>query len=467
MPRPEMTGLATNLATPSASPPAARLAALAERAVPRYTSYPTAPHFSAEVGPATYASWQGELSPCTTLSLYLHVPFCAAMCSYCGCHTKVTRRAEPVEAYRGTLLAEVDLVAGLTTARRVRHLHWGGGTPTMLGEKGLAAIVERLALRFDLSGDLDHAIELDPRHVSRPLAAALKRMGVTRASLGVQDLNTHVQEAIGRVQPYDVVARAVTELRRAGIAAISFDLMYGLPGQSLDDLLLTIRLAAALAPDRIALFGYAHVPWMKSHQRLIDTEKLPDAAARLAQAEAARMALAALGYEAIGFDHFARPGDPMAVAARDKRLKRNFQGYTTDDAEALIGFGASAIGRLPQGYAQNAPDLAGYQRAIAAGLPATVRGLALTPEDRLRGEVIERLMCDFSVDLDQVAARFDFPSALFDADLEGLAPLAREGLVSRDGRKVVVEAEGRPLVRLVAAAFDARLAKAGRHSAAV
>ena len=465
-----MTLSTPSVVTGSAAPGKARqarLAALAERSVPRYTSYPTAPHFNAEVTGETYGGWLAQLSPCTTLSLYLHVPFCAAMCSYCGCHTKVTRRAAPIEAYRGALAAEIDLVAGLTTARRVHHLHWGGGTPTMLGEKGLAAIVERLARRFDFAEDLDHAIELDPRHVTSPLAVALKRMGVTRASLGVQDLNLHVQEAIGRVQPHEVVARAVAALRDAGIAAISFDLMYGLPEQTEADLLRTIGLAAALTPDRIALFGYAHVPWMKPHQRLIDKGKLPDAAARLAQAESARAALEALGYKAIGFDHFARPTDPMAVAAHEQRLKRNFQGYTTDDAEVLVGLGASAIGRLPQGFVQNAPDFAGYQRAVGTGRLATVRGLALTPEDRIRGEVIERLMCDFAVDLDAVAARFDLAPAMFDADLAGMAPLEGEGLVHRDGRKVVVAAEGRPLVRLVAAAFDARLAQAGRHSAAV
>ncbi|MDP3547555.1 MAG: oxygen-independent coproporphyrinogen III oxidase, partial [Phreatobacter sp.] len=412
--------------------------ALAERSVPRYTSYPTAPHFGPAVNGATYRDWLGQLSPETSLSLYLHVPFCQTMCSYCGCHTKVTRKVEPIDAYRRHLEAEIDLIAGLTPARRVRHIHWGGGTPTMLGEAGLASVSERLALRFGIGRDAEHAIELDPRQVDDSLAATLARVGVNRASLGVQDLNPHVQEAIGRVQPYDLVVAAVEALHRAGIDALSFDLMYGLPHQSLEDLLRTIDLAVALKPGRISLFGYAHVPWFKTHQRLIDEAALPDAAERFRQANAARDALVAHGYEAIGLDHFALPSDSMARMARDQTLKRNFQGYTTDDAEALLGFGASAIGRLPQGFVQNAPDIGGYQRAIDAGEPATVRGLALSLEDRVRGDAIERLMCDFAADLEAVARRHGVPNDFFDADLARLQPLEHEGLVSRKARTVIV-----------------------------
>lgn len=460
-------------AQPAAESPAAVFPAspgniaLAERSVPRYTSYPTAPHFGPAVNVATYRDWLGLLAVDTSLSLYLHVPFCQTMCSYCGCHTKVTRKAEPIDTYRRHLEAEIDLISGMTSARRVRHIHWGGGTPTMLGEAGLASVADRLALRFGIGSDAEHAIELDPRQVGDSLAATLARVGVNRASLGVQDLNPHVQEAIGRVQPYDLVVAAVEALRRAGIDALSFDLMYGLPHQSLEDLLRTIDLAVALEPGRISLFGYAHVPWFKTHQRLIDEAALPDTAERFRQANAARDALIAHGYEAIGLDHFARPTDSMALMARDQTLKRNFQGYTTDDAEALLGFGASAIGRLPQGFVQNAPDIGGYQRAIAAGEPATVRGLALSLEDRVRGDAIERLMCDFAADLEAVARRHGVPPDFFDADLARLQPLEHEGLVARKARTVVVSDAGRPLVRVVASLFDAHLAKAGRHSAAV
>lgn len=440
---------------------------LAERAVPRYTSYPTAPHFGPAVDGATYRGWLGTLSPCDDLSLYLHVPFCAAMCAYCGCHTKVVRRDEPIRAYERRLLAEIDRVAVATPARKVRHIHWGGGTPSMLGEGGLAAVAERLALRFTLEAGHEHAIELDPRQVTAGLAASLARMGVTRASLGVQDLNEHVQKAIGRVQPLAVVAAAVEALRRVGIGAVAFDLMYGLPRQADADLMATIEQVGRLRPDRVALFGYAHVPWFKTHQRLIDAAALPDAQARFRQAALARAALTALGYQAIGLDHFALPHDPMAVAARARDLRRNFQGYTTDSARALIGFGASAIGRLPQGFVQNAPDLGGYQRAIDRGELATVRGLALSAEDRVRAAVIERLMCDFAADLEEEAGRFGLPADLFDRDLDRLARLEEDGIVARCGRRVTVPEAGQPFVRVVASMFDAHLARAGRHSAAV
>lgn len=446
---------------------AAFRADLAARSVPRYTSYPTAPHFRREVDGAAYARWLGQLSPCTTLSLYLHVPFCAAMCSYCGCHTKVVRRREPVEAYAARLAAETDHVAAVTPARQLHHLHWGGGTPSMLGAAGLARLVDRIALRFEFATRMEHAIELDPRAIDTRLATALGAMGVTRASLGVQDLNPHVQAAIGRVQPQATVARAVEALRRAGIASLSFDLMYGLPHQSTADLLETVRLAAALRPDRVSLFGYAHVPWMKTHQRLIDEAALPDAALRFEQEREARVALLAVGYVAIGLDHFARPGDAMAEAQAAGRLRRNFQGYTVDDADALIGLGASAIGRLPQGYVQNAPDLAGYGRAIDAGTFATVRGLALTREDRARAEVIERLMCGYAVDLEAVLRRHDLAPTLFDTALTDLAGPEAEGLALRDGHRIAVTEAGRPLTRIVASVFDAGLGQAGRHSPAV
>ncbi|MCS6892155.1 MAG: oxygen-independent coproporphyrinogen III oxidase [Rhodovarius sp.] len=431
---------------------------LAERQVPRYTSYPTAPHFHPGIGPREYADWLAALPAEATLSLYLHVPFCQAMCAYCGCHTKVVRRPEPIEAYLAALLAEIELVSDATAARRVTHLHWGGGTPTMLGLPGMAQVMEALARRFDLSALAEHAIELDPRAMTEETARGLAGLGTNRASLGVQDFNAAVQRAIGRIQPYDVVAAAVEHLRRHGIRSINLDLMYGLPLQDREGLLRSLELAHGLAPDRIALFGYAHVPWMKKHQRLIEEGTLPGPQARLMQAEAARSLLLGLGYMGVGLDHFARPEDELARAAREGRLRRNFQGYTTDAADALIGLGASAIGRLPQGFVQNRPDLRAYRAAIAAGRFATQRGKALSADDLLRGAIIERLMCDFAVEVDR---------AMLEEVRPRLAPLAEQGIVTLRGGRIVVTAEGRPFVRLVAAAFDAYLDQAGRHSAAV
>ncbi len=434
---------------------------LAERAVPRYTSYPTAPHFSAAVGAQTYAQWLDALPDTAKLSLYLHVPYCNELCLYCGCTTKAVRRRAPVEAYADLLNKEIELLGALIGARRVVHLHWGGGTPSILGPDTIVDITDRLARTFDLSGLAEHAIELDPRRVTPRLAAALGRIGITRASFGAQDFSPHVQQAIGRVQPFEQVEAAVAALRAVGVADINIDLMYGLPRQTVGDVIRSAEAAASLAPSRIALFGYAHVPWFKPHQKLIDAQALPGAAERMSQMYTAVETLEECGYVQVGLDHFASIHDDLARAARTGRLHRNFQGYTTDAADALIGIGASSIGRMPQGYVQNAPDVGSYARAIEAGQFAVAKGLALSSDDLRRANIIERLMCDFAVDLDAEAGDF---SEEFDA----LDALDASGIVRRRGRQIVVTEKGRPFVRLVAAAFDAYLPKNHkRHSVAV
>lgn len=435
--------------------------ALAERNVPRYTSYPTAPHFSDAVGAETYAQWLGALAPEADLSLYIHVPFCTDICFYCGCHTKAVRRREPIDRYAERLIGEIAQVAQAVGRRRVTHLHWGGGTPSILGPRWLMAIAERLGAAFDLSGLVEHAIELDPRHVSAELVQALSVIGVNRASLGVQDFTPQVQKAIGRIQPFAQVGRAVSALHGAGIENVNIDLMYGLPRQSIGDVADSARLAALLSPQRIVLFGFAYVPWFKTHQKMIDAGALPGAVERLEQARVAGETLASLGYVAIGLDHFALPEDSLAEAARRGRLRRNFQGYTVDDAAALIGLGASAISRLPQGFAQNAIDLPGYSRHLEAGGWATVKGYVFSPEDKRRATVIERLMCDLAIDLDKVPGDYS-------AEIEALRPLAQTGVVAIDGRRLAITEQGRPFLRLVAAAFNSYLpAAAARHSAAV
>jgi oxygen-independent coproporphyrinogen-3 oxidase len=437
--------------------------ALAERSVPRYTSYPTAPHFSAAVGPETYAAWLDALAPDARLSLYLHVPYCTHICLYCGCNTKAALKRNPIDRYACRLLDEIWLTEQHLGKRRVTHLHWGGGTPSILGEAWLAGVTERLAEAFDLSTLDEHAIELDPRRVSKELVRGLARLGVNRVSLGVQDFAPHVQQAIGRIQPFEQVARTVEWLRDAGIARVNIDLMYGLPHQTVEDVARSARLAASLAPQRLALFGYAHVPWLKTHQRLIDEASLPGAAARLEQARVAGEVLLAEGFFTVGLDHFATPGDALATAARTGTLHRNFQGYTTDESDALIGIGASAIGRLPQGFVQNAPDVATYSRAVEAGRFATAKGIALTEDDRLRGAIIERLMCDMAVDVDRIA-----PGHWFMAEFEQLGDLVASGVVRVAGSRIEVTEAGRPFLRLVAAAFDAYLPRnRARHSIAV
>jgi len=443
---------------------------LAERNVPRYTSYPTAPYFGPSVDADVYAGWLGALPKASRLSLYLHVPYCENICLYCGCLTKAVRKREPIDVYAERLAAEIDLVAAALPARGIMHLHWGGGTPSILGSRHLADLTERLAARLDLSAVHEHAIELDPRRMSPAFVQALARLGINRASLGVQDFTPHVQNAIGRVQPFEQVADAVALLRDSGIERINMDLMYGLPRQSVADVIRSAELAASLFPQRIALFGYAHVPWFRHHQRLIEEAALPGAAERLAQMSAAGRIFLERGYVAIGLDHFALADDELATAQRAGRLHRNFQGYTTDQADALIGIGTSSIGRLPQGFVQNAPDMGGYVRSLEAGRFPVVKGIAFSPDDRLRGTIIERLMCDLAVDLDAALAAVPeaAPADGFAAEIEALAPLVDAGMVEFAGRRIGVTEAGRPFVRLAAAAFDAYLAQnRSRHSVAV
>jgi oxygen-independent coproporphyrinogen-3 oxidase len=443
--------------------------ALAERNVPRYTSYPTAPHFTPAVDAAAYAAWLAAIPPDATLSFYLHVPYCEEICLYCGCHTKATRQSKPLEAYASTLVKEVELLAGALNARGVVHMHWGGGTPSTLGRERLGRIVSTIKERFDLSGLIEHAIELDPRRVTRELAEGLAEVGITRASLGVQEFSAHVQEAIGRIQPFNVVKQTADELRRAGITRLNVDLMYGLPRQTVADVEATASLAASLEPARLALFGYAHVPWFKANQKLIDTSTLAGPAERIEQTHAAARVLARYGYVPIGLDHFALPDDDLAVAQKNGRLHRNFQGYTTDTADALIGLGASAIGQLPQGFAQNAPDIGGYSRTIAQGTFATVKGIAVSADDVMRAAIIERLMCDLAVDLDRLPAESAADADItFTRELADLGSLAAAGMIRIEGRRIAVTDQGRPFVRLVAAAFDAYLPQnRSRHSIAV
>lgn len=436
--------------------------------MPRYTSYPTAPHFTPAVGADAYRDWLAGIGGDAALSLYFHVPFCEAMCWYCGCHTRIVGRYGPVADYAALLAAEMAMVADAIAAEpAVAHVHWGGGTPTMLKPEDFAALMDAARRYFRFAADAEVAVEIDPRTLTRAMAEALAEAGVTRASLGVQDFNSHVQRAINRVQPFAVTADAVTRLRDCGIAAINFDLMYGLPGQTVADVVRTVDMAVTLAPDRLALFGYAHVPWMKTHQRMIDEAALPDGPARLAQAEGAAERLVAHGYRRIGLDHFARRDDSLAKALDDGRLRRNFQGYTADRATHLLGFGASAIGRVAQGYVQNAVPLRDYGRAIGAGRLATARGLQLSADDRLRGDVIERLMCDLTVDLEATAAAHGARES-FAAELARLADMAAGGVVELDGPRVRISERGRPWMRTVAAVFDRYLETGkARHSRAV
>jgi len=447
----------------------ADLAAKYDLRVPRYTSYPTAPHFSPAVGADKYGKWLGELPADMPLSLYLHIAYCAEMCWFCACNLKITKKYEPVADYMDCLWREIDRVAEHLPARMTaRHVHFGGGTPTILTPEDFTATVDRLRKNFAFARDAEIAVELDPRTTDSDYVHAMVACGVTRASLGVQDFNPKVQEAVNRIQPYDITARVFDWLRNEGVTEINMDLIYGLPYQTTASVLETIDLAIGLAPRRIALFGYAHVPWMKKHQTLIPEEALPTMAQRWEQYDTAAARLADSGYIAVGLDHFARADDEIAVALVEGRLHRNFQGYTTDEAPALIGLGASGIGSLPQGYIANDGDIRTYKQIIRQGRLATSRGIAISDDDRLRRAIIERMMCDMRVDLDKVATQFRVDPAGFDGVIDGLADMEADGLVTRQGRRIAMTDFGRPLTRAACARFD-RYLKAGevRHSKAV
>ena len=426
--------------------------------LPRYTSYPTAPHFSAAIGPETYAEWLKAIPRDASASLYLHVPFCRSMCWYCGCHTSVVRRDEPIAVYAAALRCELDLVSRQIQRRmQVDHIHFGGGTPTIMAPELFLDLIGAIRQAFFVVASAEIAVEIDPRTLTGAMIDALGFGGVNRASLGVQSFDPVVQRAINRVQSFEDTANATAGLRRVGVTGVNFDLIYGLPYQTVASCLDTVRRCVELRPDRFSVFGYAHVPSFKKHQRKIDEAWLPDSLARLDQSCAIANALKEAGYQQIGLDHFALPDDAMAVAQREGRLRRNFQGYTTDASNVLLGFGASAIGHLPQGYVQNEVPTRAYCETIAGGKLATVKGYALTADDRLRAEIIERIMCDFGVDLAPICARHGQAAERMLKSSSRLKDLISSGVVELDGAALAVRDDSRFLVRSVAAAFDAHL----------
>lgn len=436
---------------------------------PRYTSYPTAPNFHAGVDSDTYRTWLSAIGEDEEISLYFHVPFCRSMCWYCGCHTRVVRRYEPIADYSKLLGREIALVARELSGRpRVTQIHWGGGTPNMLAPRDFSMLMEEIKTHFAVADTTNIAVEIDPRVLNTVKVEAFAAAGVGRASLGVQDFNPRVQKAINREQSYEITARSVAMLQAAGIRKINFDLMYGLPCQTVDDVVRTVDIAVGLAPDRLAVFGYAHVPWMKTHQKKIDETALPDAMTRFHQSEAAANRLVEHGYHRIGLDHFARPLDALAEALDNGTLRRNFQGYTTDDADALLGFGASAIGAFDAGYVQNAVPFGQYAADIRAGNLAVRRGVQINDDDRLRRNVIERLMCDLAVELDVLCGEFGVRADCFEYELSELAPMRDDGIVEIAADRICITEQGRPFMRNVCAVFDRNLgAGMGRHSRAI
>lgn len=435
--------------------------------VPRYTSYPTAPHFGTQVDGNVLASWLAALPPGEPASLYIHIPYCDRLCWFCACHTKQTHRYEPVADYLGYLHREIGLVSAAARHPAVGAVHFGGGSPTMLRPDDLRALDAALRTAFDFRPDASVSVEIDPNDITDERLDALAEIGLTRASLGIQDFDPKVQAAINRDQSFADTEAVVNGLRRRGVASVNLDLLYGLPHQTQTSLAETVRLALSMRPDRIALFGYAHVPWFKKHQTMIDENWLPGAEERLAQSMLAADLIREAGYAAIGIDHFALPGDTLAAAAREGRLHRNFQGYTDDAFETLIGLGPSSVGRYRQGYAQNVTATGDYQRRIAGGVLPVARGVVLSDDDHARAWAIERLMCDFSLDPAELQHRFG-DIALPVAKIAASLAEQDQGMLVREGSIFVVPVSERALVRTVAARFDAYLGRgASRHSAAL
>ncbi len=436
--------------------------------VPRYTSYPTAAQFTETVEKESHAWWLWRTRPDEPVSLYFHIPFCDRLCWYCACHTNVTKKYHRITDYLTLLKKEIPLVCRHLKGRPgVSQIHWGGGTPNLLKAGDFKSLLELIGQYFEVSDDAEHAMEIDPRSLKRQQAFDFIRAGVNRVSLGIQDFDPEVQKAINRVQPFDMVAAVMGWLREAGIESINFDLIYGLPRQTVASIKQSLEQSISLEPDRLAVFGYAHVPWMKTHQKMIRKNGLPGPAERLEMAEVISQRLKAAGYVKIGLDHFARPGDPLAIAQKQGTLHRNFQGYTTDRAKTILGFGASAISQFPGGFVQNLVDFKKYREAIKAGELPSWRGVIVTDEDRLHWAVIEALMCYQRVDLEPICQRFQVRADTFLGELKALKPFIKDHLVVRTGNRLEITEEGAPFLRSVAAVFDQHFKNKNRHSQAI
>ncbi|AWI84070.1 oxygen-independent coproporphyrinogen III oxidase [Alloyangia pacifica] len=434
--------------------------------VPRYTSYPTAPHFSGDVTPGDFANWIRAVPENGTVSLYLHVPFCRRLCWFCACRTQGTATLAPVESYVETLKAELDLLKRhLPRGVKLSRLHWGGGTPTLLTPELMRALIDKVAEVADFAEGAEFSVEIDPNEIDGERLDVLAAGGMNRVSIGVQDFDPEIQKTIGREQSYEVTRRAIEMVRERGIGSLNADILYGLPHQTKARITESVQKLLSLGPDRVALYGYAHVPWMAKRQQMIPSDALPTPNERFDLFETARQLFAWDGYAEIGIDHFAVPDDGLAIAQKTGKLRRNFQGYTDDTSEVLIGVGASSISRFPQGFAQNAPATSAHVAAIREGRFSTARGHTFRGEDKLRSRMIEMLMCDFRIRSEELIRDYGASEAML-AGLYRDANARFDGLleITEDGLFVPVEA--RPLTRMVARSFDVyELSKAGHSSA--
>jgi oxygen-independent coproporphyrinogen-3 oxidase len=435
--------------------------------VPRYTSYPTAPHFAPGVGPQTFTNWIEAVPQGAQISLYIHVPFCRRLCWFCACRTQGTSSDAPVIAYAEMLAKEIELLrqhlpSGVTLSR----LHWGGGTPTLLMPDLMRKLADQVFDVVPLAPGGEFSVEIDPNEIDDARLDALVASGMNRASIGVQDFDPEIQKSIGREQSYELTKQVVDMIRDRGVQSLNADILYGLPHQTNTRIADSVQKLLTLSPDRVALYGYAHVPWMSRRQQMIPSDKMPTPEERLGLFETARELFTWDGYTEVGIDHFSRPTDGLAVAQAKGELRRNFQGYTDDTATALIGLGASSISRFPQGFTQNASATAAHTKAIREGRFSTHRGHVFGGEDLLRARIIEALMCDFHVSRAELERDFDTPPAQIEAMFT--AAVATFGdMLTLDADGLSIPLRARPLTRIIARAFDAYDHAKAQHSAAV
>lgn len=435
--------------------------------VPRYTSYPTAPHFGASVTPKLFTSWIEQIPERSAISLYLHVPFCRRLCWFCACRTQGTSSLDPVVAYAQTLRSEISLLKrhlprGITLSR----LHWGGGTPTLLPPAEMQKLAEAIFDAVPLGADAEFSVEIDPNEVDAARLDALAASGMNRASIGVQDFDELIQKTIGREQSYELTKQVADMIRDRGIKSLNADILYGLPHQTRARIADSVQKLLTLSPDRVALYGYAHVPWMSRRQQMIPSDAMPTPEERLRLFETAAQLFQWDGYVDIGIDHFARPEDGMAKALAAGTLRRNFQGYTDDTAPVLIGLGASSISRFPQGYAQNVSGTSDYTKAVRAAEFSTHRGHIFSGEDTLRARIIEALMCDFRISRAEILRDFATTPERLDMLFRHAAD-AFPGMVTLTAEELAIPVKARPLTRMVARAFDAFDQTKAQHSAAI
>ncbi|HEY6892860.1 MAG TPA: oxygen-independent coproporphyrinogen III oxidase [Rhodanobacteraceae bacterium] len=429
---------------------------------PRYTSYPTADRFHAGYTAADYVDALASRDAAQPLSLYVHLPFCNTICYYCACNKIITANRSRSAKYVRYVANEIDIVSSLLGgARGVQQLHWGGGTPTFLAHEEMAVLTSALRNAFEFAEDAEVSIEVDPRKVDVQTVAMLRELGFNRMSLGIQDFDPAVQKAVNRIQTEAETRSVIEAARKHGFRSINADLIYGLPRQTVTGFSATLDKVLDLAPDRVALYGYAHVPHLFKAQRQIVVHELPAADTKLAILQTAIERLTAAGYQYIGMDHFARPDDELAVAQRNGKLHRNFQGYSTRPDCDLLAFGISAIGKLGTSYVQNVRTLDGYYAALDERRLPVMRGYTLDADDRLRRDIIQKLMCEFRLDFAsferQYGLRFEDG---FATELAALDAMIGDGLVRRSADGIDVTPRGRMLVRSVAMVFDRHLREA-------